>query len=120
MFLRFKKEVLTGQQKTRRPKPLVETTRAGQMIEQPTAHDFVNANYMIYHGPEHRGPFRGRVATMAAAEGWQTALGGDETIEVVFCLTRQMIAWLCAHGEWAGGSIRSPDGETDNDWNHTD
>lgn len=79
-------------------------------------HDFFNADYLLYHGDDQRGPFRGRVATMAAAEGWQTALGGDATIEVSFCLTRQIFAWLHPGGVWDGGNLPCPDGDGEDNW----
>ncbi|HJN11962.1 MAG: hypothetical protein QGG09_22365 [Pirellulaceae bacterium] len=82
-------------------------------------YDFTSSDYLIHHGSETRGPFRGRVATMAAAEGWQTALGGDDTIEVEFCTTRQIIASLHTNG-WCDYTIKSADGEIKLDWTMID
>lgn len=87
------------------------------MSEQPSHNDFVNAAYMLYRKTgEHRGPFHGNVATMAAAEGWQTSLGGDEEIDICFCLTRQIFAWLHPGGVWSGGTLRCPDGDGEDSW----
>ena len=90
------------------------------MIEQPEHNDFVNADYMLHHKDEQRGPFRGKVATRAAAEGWQTALGGNAMVEVEYCLTKQCFAYLAPGGVWSGGNLRCPDGEGEDSWAEDD